>query len=682
MPKLRAANPRSDPYRIFLEGRQYGFIRPGVEDRLYSQLAHDMTRPISKERRQGLDSYFESSDSTYYTETRYKHGKFYEEQVPVGNPGGIFNMEFNSDGSILAAACEKKCILIFDPVSRKLVGNLENAHTDCVNCIRFLDDRTFATCSDDTTVALWDARNLKSKVRSFHGHSNWVKNIEYHSVTSQLVTSGFDGAIYSWDINKYSENDDDFKKVFYTNGLMRMRLTTDCTKMVVSTMSGLLVVIHDLDLSTLAQDLLGFKPNLYRLMQMSGKALEMTINFTKLFHAPRNRVELIADFPSGNDAQVLSSLRLHPQGWVALSRNTSGDENSEWCCVHDIQSLPTNEADDELVADRKPLMWRSSPAGGVHGASEDVSPPNVSVSLAAPEPSTATEPPTAVHTFRMSSSPAPSPETDGPQGSSVEAPPRPRVQVYRSGGLELISTGISSNPAAEGGRPVIEIDLSISRRIRQERARRAERALALGEVHPREQEQEMYSRMVTIDREIPEMAVLPEAQPESPAQEEGEQPGQDSARRSYLILGTSLVPGGRGMPRGRGRMLYFGTPGQHRAQARQGIPPDARIHLNVPRLTHFIEESNLGKGFIKEQCFSPCGRVIASPFGHGVRLLAFSPEVQDLADCVPHQPTELHEIGTMLGHEEVVLSSAFSPNNHLLATGCLAGRLSWHQPVL
>jgi hypothetical protein len=33
--------------------------------------------------------------------------------------------------------------------------------------------------------------------------------------------------------------------------------------------------------------------------------------------------------------------RLHPQGWVAVSRNTSSDEASEWCCVHDIHSVET-----------------------------------------------------------------------------------------------------------------------------------------------------------------------------------------------------------------------------------------------------------------------------------------------------------------------------------------------------
>ncbi len=60
----------------------------------------------------------------------------------------------------------------------------------------------FATCSDDTTVALWDTRYMKHNIRTLRGHSNWVKNIEYASNMEKLVTSGFDGSIYTWDINK------------------------------------------------------------------------------------------------------------------------------------------------------------------------------------------------------------------------------------------------------------------------------------------------------------------------------------------------------------------------------------------------------------------------------------------------------------------------------------------------
>jgi len=111
----------------------------------------------------------------------------------------------------------------------------------------------------------------------------------------------------------------------------------------------------------------------------------------------------------------------------------------------------------------------------------------------------------------------------------------------------------------------------------------------------------------------------------------------------------------------------------------QRIPKDAKIRKNIPRLTHYIEESNTGKGFIKEQSFSPCGRFLASPFGYGVRLLGFSERGSDLADCPPSQPQLLHELGTKLGHNDVVLSTAFSPHHWLLATGCLSGRISWHQ---
>ena len=57
--------------------------------------------------------------------------------------------------------------------------SVHNAHSDCVNYVRFLDTRVFATCSDDTQVALWDVRNLKTRMRTLEGHSNWVKNIEY-----------------------------------------------------------------------------------------------------------------------------------------------------------------------------------------------------------------------------------------------------------------------------------------------------------------------------------------------------------------------------------------------------------------------------------------------------------------------------------------------------------------------
>lgn len=135
-------------------------------------------------------------------------------------------------------------------------------HITCVLSyliFRFLDARMFATCSDDTTVALWDVRNMKKKIRSLLGHLRWVKSIEFSVKDKLLVTSGLDGSIYTWDINSYTECNLVYQRVFHTSSLMRCRLSPDARKMVLCTTGGLIIIIHDLNLSTLAQDLHGFK---------------------------------------------------------------------------------------------------------------------------------------------------------------------------------------------------------------------------------------------------------------------------------------------------------------------------------------------------------------------------------------------------------------------------------------
>ena len=472
-----------------------------------------------------------------------------------------------------------------------------------------------------------------------------MKNIEYNSRDNLLVTSGFDGAIFTWDINKYQENQAEYKRVFYTNGLMRMRLTAGGDKMVISTMNGYLVVIHDLDLERLGQDLAGFKPNVYRLMQISSKPIEMAVNHTHLFHAKRNRVEIISDFPEGNDAEVLSSLRLHPQGWVAVTRNTSSDERSEWCTVHDIQTLDTSPDDDiPIPTNTTPLAWSRVP--------------------------------------RHQHQPVPSIE---------EIENDPTAQRYRAGNIEIISTGMREE---SGPRPVITIDLNIRRRARRlqeneededDRERNDGEENDLGSLGIEVEHNDDASRQdvergeqITVDGAnfisanslsalevfgnmrngngiAPHAANGRNGNDDDEEEEEEEEPERRSNNRGNVVV---IGAGGPDGVRGRARLLYFGSPGSHRAQ-QQRIPKDAKIHKNVPRLTHYIEESNQGKGFIKEQSFSPCGRFIASPFGHGVRLLAFSESCTDLAYCAPppSSPVKLYEVGGVgkYGHNEVGL---------------------------
>ena len=243
---------------------------------------------------------------------------------------------------MLVAATENKNLLIFDPHNHKLLHKTK-AHSSCVNYVKFLDSRMFASCSDDSTIALWDIRNLNKKLKQLSGHTNWVKNIEYDNEKGLLVSSGYDGQIIVWDINEFTR----VGRALQVNNLLRMRLTNDLTKMIISTNQGYIIVIHDLSLPTLQLDLRDFPMDLYNLMQKRYNCgINMGTWFNDLFVAKRNRIELISDFPSTN-CGCISSLEVHPHDWCVASRHITKDESLEWTCVHNIQD---DEKPSEFIA--------------------------------------------------------------------------------------------------------------------------------------------------------------------------------------------------------------------------------------------------------------------------------------------------------------------------------------------
>ncbi|KAM5182717.1 DDB1- and CUL4-associated factor 10 [Callospermophilus lateralis] len=390
--------------------------------------------------------------------------------------GAVFNLEYSPDGSVLTVACEQTEVLLFDPISSKHIKTLSEAHEDCVNNIRFLDNRLFATCSDDTTIALWDLRKLNTKVCTLHGHTSWVKNIEYDTNTRLLVTSGFDGNVIIWDTNRCTEDGCPHKKFFHTRFLMRMRLTPDCSKMLISTSSGYLLILHDLDLTKSLE--VGSYPILRARRTTSSSDLSTSsssagprVSGSPCHHSdsnsssekhmsrasqregvsPRNSLEVLTpEVPGERDrGNCITSLQLHPKGWATLLRCSSNTDDQEWTCVYEFQE---------------------------------------------------------------------------------GAPVRP--------------------------------------------------------VSPR----------------------------------------------------CSL------------------------------------------RLTHYIEEANVGRGYIKELCFSPDGRMISSPHGYGIRLLGFDKQCSELVDCLPKESSPLRVIRSLYSHNDVVLTTKFSPTHCQIASGCLSGRVSLYQP--
>lgn len=107
-----------------------------------------------------------------------------------------------------------------------------------------------------------------------------------------------------------------------------------------------------------------------------------------------------------------------------------------------------------------------------------------------------------------------------------------------------------------------------------------------------------------------------------------------------------------------------------------------KINQNMRRMLKYIEEPNKGKGFIKELCFSSDGRIICSPYGFGVRLLAFSPDCSELPNTLnPNGGAQpLVALKYIKCHSDIVVSTKFSPRQPLFASGCLHGKVVWHQP--
>lgn len=62
-------------------------------------------------------------------------------------------------------------------------------------------------------------------------------------------------SLYLFQNFRYSENEMSYSRAFHTNGLMRTKLTPDNSKLIIATTGGYLMVVHNLNLTTLSKDL-------------------------------------------------------------------------------------------------------------------------------------------------------------------------------------------------------------------------------------------------------------------------------------------------------------------------------------------------------------------------------------------------------------------------------------------
>lgn len=439
-------------------------------------------------------------------------------------------------------------------------------------------------------------------------------------------------------------------------------------------------------------------------MQMGRQYIPYAASFDHIFAKTmkKNRVELASDFPQENDAEVISSLQIHPQGWCALSRNISYDESSEWTCVHDIQEWECDDGDGE---DDEDLELNNDTEEDDDDESDDGTAGTTSCdrrrrrraahehrqqqqqhhhrrqkkqrmssksrdrTAAASSSYSSRRPPTETHHQpsqpESTANTGPVPLAAAIASAIADIQPTPpdiwaaevTVRDRMMGNRRRNSTGTFGNTHVYG----ISSGVLLA-------------GLASGEINV------LFSQPAAATAPTNDSRADAAQQPNRNADEtiQFSSPASPPATAATTTRARHQQPvyigAGTGGGGGGGTSSSISS-----TSTRSG---EKSINQNLRRMLKYIEEPNKGKGFIKELCFSSDGRIICSPYGMGFRLLGFSGDCSEL-------PRTLHPFGDaqplvalkyIKCHTDIVVSTKFSPRQPLFASGCLRGRVVWHQP--
>ena len=95
-----------------------------------------------------------------------------------------------------------------DKSCNQATHTIANAHAGDINGIAFnpVNEFLFATSSADKTVALWDARNLKSRIHSLRGHTDQVFQVDWCPFNESVLAScSADRRVNVWDLSRIGQ---------------------------------------------------------------------------------------------------------------------------------------------------------------------------------------------------------------------------------------------------------------------------------------------------------------------------------------------------------------------------------------------------------------------------------------------------------------------------------------------
>lgn len=113
------------------------------------------------------------------------------------------------DENLFASVSDDKFIYVWDVRDgSKPALKRENAHEKEINSVQFnpFNEHRLVTGSSDTTVVLWDSRNLAHRVHECKGHKDEVFQVSWNSKHENIIAScGADRRVIVWDAQKIGQ---------------------------------------------------------------------------------------------------------------------------------------------------------------------------------------------------------------------------------------------------------------------------------------------------------------------------------------------------------------------------------------------------------------------------------------------------------------------------------------------
>jgi WD40 repeat protein len=122
----------------------------------------------------------------------------------IGIKGGLFGIDYNPAGTLLAFGSGNSKVVISDVATGKALLNIQ-AHKESVARVHFSPDgKRLATASLDGTAQVWKL-NLNRPMQpaekqiELNGHTNWLYGLAFSQDGTRIATASLDGTARIWD---------------------------------------------------------------------------------------------------------------------------------------------------------------------------------------------------------------------------------------------------------------------------------------------------------------------------------------------------------------------------------------------------------------------------------------------------------------------------------------------------